>query len=217
MAVDTRSAPARFDPGAFDQFRFTTRELDERGRVTLRYALDDQIEFVEIFELPLANPEQTLSDAERERVDGLLALLHWVAGVSYYKTALPPEVEFASGTHPLPATTALLEALYSEGLAELAYTNALPSLSRPRFNGGASATRPDTAVATIAQPSATPHRRRTADRANRRGRWSAASNCAAHARPGATRSERGGRDQRPCADHGDRDMRGAADGGVERL
>jgi UDP-N-acetyl-alpha-D-muramoyl-L-alanyl-L-glutamate epimerase len=158
MAVDTRSAPARFDPGAFDQFRFTTRELDERGRVTLRYALDDQIEFVEIFELPLANPEQTLSDAERERVDGLLALLHWVAGVSYYKTALPPEVEFASGTHPLPATTALLEALYSEGLAELAYTNALPSLSRPRFNGGASATRPDTAVATIAQPSAIPHR-----------------------------------------------------------
>ena len=133
MAIDTRSAPARFDPGAFEQFRFTTRELDERGRVTLRYALDDQIEFVEIFELPLANPEQTLSDAERERVDGLLALLHWVAGVSYYKTALPPEVEFASGTPPPPAAAALLEALYSEGLAELAYTNGLQGLPRPRF------------------------------------------------------------------------------------
>jgi len=133
VAIDTRSAPARFDPGAFEQFRFTTRELDERGRVTLRYALDDQIEFVEIFELPLANPEQTLSDAERERVDGLLALLHWVAGVSYYKTALPPEVEFASGTPPPPAAAALLEALYSEGLAELAYTNGLQGLPRPRF------------------------------------------------------------------------------------
>ena len=31
-----------------------------------------------------------MREADRERVDGLLALLHWVAGVSYYKTALPP-------------------------------------------------------------------------------------------------------------------------------
>jgi hypothetical protein len=154
VAVDTRTAPTRFDPGAFERFRFTTRELDEHGRVTLRYALDDQLEFEEIFELPLPTPANELTGAERHRVEGLLALLHWVAGVSYYKTALPPQVRHDAPAPP-PAAAELLEALYSEGLAELAYTNSLPGLPRPRFDGGASSTRPATAAARIAQPSDT--------------------------------------------------------------
>lgn len=168
MAVDTRRAPTRFDPGAFEQFRFTARELDAHGRVTLSYALDDRVEFVESFELPLGAPARRLTDAERARVEGLLALLHWVAGVSYYKTALPPRICYGAGVSPAPgaplapgvsmapgaplapgaspltgvrsaaaapppAAAALLEALYSEGLAELAYTNRLPGLPRPRF------------------------------------------------------------------------------------
>jgi UDP-N-acetyl-alpha-D-muramoyl-L-alanyl-L-glutamate epimerase len=144
VAVDTTSAPTRFDPGAFSQFRFTSRELDARGCVTLRYALDDQLEFVETFELPLPMPASELTESERKRVQGLLALLHWVAGVSYYKTALPPVVSFeADASHPPmiryetappPAAAELLEALYSEGLAELAYTNSLPGIPRPRFD-----------------------------------------------------------------------------------
>jgi UDP-N-acetyl-alpha-D-muramoyl-L-alanyl-L-glutamate epimerase len=133
VAVDTTGAPTRFDPGAFSQFRFTSRALDANGCVTLRYALDDQLEFVETFELPLPTPANELSNSERKRVQGLLALLHWVAGVSYYKTALPPVVGY-DATAPPPATAALLEALYSEGLAELAYTNALPGLPRPSFD-----------------------------------------------------------------------------------
>ena len=77
-------------------------------------------------------------------MEGLLALLHWVAGVSYYKTALPPVVSFEADAPNRrdrlraaapPAVAALLEALYSEGLAELAYTNRLPGLPRPRFVG----------------------------------------------------------------------------------
>lgn len=132
MAVDTRRAPTRFDPGAFELFRFTSRELDARGRVTLRYALDEEIAFVETYELPLPIAAGELSKAERTRVEGLLALLHWVAGVSYYKTALPPRVACEAGAPP-PAVAALLEALYSEGLAELAYANALPGVPRPRF------------------------------------------------------------------------------------
>jgi UDP-N-acetyl-alpha-D-muramoyl-L-alanyl-L-glutamate epimerase len=133
VAVDTTRAATLFDPAAFKQFRFTARELDASGRVTLRYALDDQIEFVEIFELPLGTSARKLTDAERQRVAGLLALLHWVAGVSYYKTALPPAVEFTSAPPPR-AVAELLEALYSEGLAELAYTNRLPGLPRPKFD-----------------------------------------------------------------------------------
>ncbi len=129
MAADAKQPALAFEPGVYGTFRFLARELDERGRVTLRYALDDEILFLEQFELPLAGE---LGDAERDRVDGLLALLHWVAGVSYFKTALPPQIAY-EGAPPPPAVAALLGALYSEGLGELAYTNGLAALPRPSF------------------------------------------------------------------------------------
>jgi hypothetical protein len=129
MPAHAQPAHALFDPAAFKSFRFVSRELDSRGRVTLRYALDEEIVFVEELDLPLAGE---LTASARERVDGLLSLLHWVAGVSYFKTALPREVICEEDT-PTPAAAALLEALYSEGLGELAYINALPALPRPRF------------------------------------------------------------------------------------
>jgi hypothetical protein len=132
MAADAKRPPALFDPTAFGAFRFLARDLDAHGRVTLRYALDEEVTFVEEFDLPI---DGELSDADVERVDGLLSLLHWVAGVSYFKTALPPSVSLETGTPP-PATATLLEALYSEGLGELAYTNGLVALPRPRFPHG---------------------------------------------------------------------------------
>jgi UDP-N-acetyl-alpha-D-muramoyl-L-alanyl-L-glutamate epimerase len=130
MAAGAKHDPALFDPTSFDTFHFTARELDADGAVTLHYALDDRVSFVERFQVPVPRP---LSDDERAGVDGLLALLHWVAGVSYFKTALPPSVSCDAGPLPPPAAAALLEALYSEGLGELAYTNSLSGLPRPRF------------------------------------------------------------------------------------
>jgi hypothetical protein len=118
-----------FDPTAFEAFHFVSHELDEHGRVTLRYSLDGQVEFAETFELPVSGP---LSPADRDAVAGLVSLLHWVAGVSYFKTAAPPAVRCDSGAPP-PAAAALLEALYSEGLGEFAYVNDLAKLPRPRF------------------------------------------------------------------------------------
>lgn len=112
MAVHAKQLPSVFDPAAFSAFRFLSRELDAQGHVTLRYALGEQISFVEEFDIPL---DRALSAADRERVDGLLSLLHWVAGVSYFKTAAPLDVICESG-EPTPAGAALLEALYSEGL-----------------------------------------------------------------------------------------------------
>lgn len=139
MAVDARPGLESFDPAAFESFRFTSREIDDAGRVTLRYALDDEIEFVERFELPEGT---RVSDADRERVDGILALLHWTAGVSYYKTATPPSVD----SEPCPPAAArLLDALYSEGLGEFAFTNELPGLPEPKFPaGGTAAAAPST-------------------------------------------------------------------------
>jgi hypothetical protein len=130
MATDAKQPMRSFDPAAFQSFRFVSREMDGRGRVTLRYALDEEISFLEEFDLPL---ESRPSDADRDRVDGLLSLLHWVAGVSYYKTAVPPTVVCETGAPP-PAAATLLEALYSEGLGELAYTNGLAGLPRPGFS-----------------------------------------------------------------------------------
>jgi hypothetical protein len=122
---------ARFDPARYNAFRFIARDLDAQGKVTLSYALDEEIAFVEQLQLPIASREQ-LSEADIEQVQPLLSLLHWVAGVSYFKTALPPQI-VSDTTPPSPAVATLLEALYSEGLGELAYTNSLPGLPRPRF------------------------------------------------------------------------------------
>jgi UDP-N-acetyl-alpha-D-muramoyl-L-alanyl-L-glutamate epimerase len=132
MADALRERHALFDPSRFEAFRFVSRGIDESGRVTLRYALDDAIEFVEELDLPV---DGRVTDVDRERVDGLLALLHWTAGVSYFKTAAPPEVRCEAGAPP-PATAELLEALYSEGLGEFAYVNKLDRLPRPRFEAG---------------------------------------------------------------------------------
>jgi hypothetical protein len=129
VADALRERPARFDPSQFETFRFVAREIADDGRVTLTYALDDAYEFSERFELPAGT---RVTDADRERVDGLLALLHWTAGVSYFKTAAPAAVRSEAGAPP-PATARLLEALYSEGLGEFAYVNGLPSLPRPVF------------------------------------------------------------------------------------
>jgi UDP-N-acetyl-alpha-D-muramoyl-L-alanyl-L-glutamate epimerase len=136
MAADAKQSPALFDPTAFHTFRFVGRELDALGHVTLRYALDEEIFFVEELELPIEAAPARPREADGERVQGLLSLLHWVAGVSYFKTALPASVSCETGAPP-PAAAALLEALYSEGLAELAYTNGLPGLPRPSFPAAA--------------------------------------------------------------------------------
>jgi UDP-N-acetyl-alpha-D-muramoyl-L-alanyl-L-glutamate epimerase len=127
-----RNAADRFEPAAISSFRFLDRGLDERGEVTLRYALDDAHEFVERFTLPLpaGGPE-----ASQGTLEGLVSLLHWVAGVSYFKAALPPSISCETGAPP-PATASLLEALYSEGLGELAVVNGLSRLPEPAFGTG---------------------------------------------------------------------------------
>jgi hypothetical protein len=121
--------PVVFDPAAFASFRFLDRRLGADGAVELGYALGGELRFTERVALPVAAP---LSEAQIREAQGLLALLHWTAGVSYFKAALPGTVECESPP-PWPGAAALLEALYSEGLGELAYRNGLKELPRPRF------------------------------------------------------------------------------------
>lgn len=127
MATSARPLPRSFDPSVFEKFRFLSREIDAHGKVSLRYAIDDEFEFVEQFELPAGT---RVSEEDKERVEGILALLHLTAGVSYYKAAVPPSVD----CEPVPPGAAkLLEAIYSEGLGEFAFTNDLDTLPAPVF------------------------------------------------------------------------------------
>jgi hypothetical protein len=123
--VSATARPAssrRLDPASITTFRFVGRSIGAAGTVSLRYALDDVHEFEERMRLP--RPATGRVSCE-QTVEGLLDLLHWVAGVSYYKAAAPPTVAFESGTPP-PATARLLETLYSEGLGEFAAVNEIP-------------------------------------------------------------------------------------------
>ncbi len=132
MTIDhgPAEATASFDPASISTFRFTGRSIGDDGLVSLHYALDEAEAFTETFAIPLA--PGTVVD--RAALDPLLDLLHWVAGVSYFKMAAPPAVVCETGAPP-PATAAYLEALYSEGLGEFAYENRarLPRLPRPTF------------------------------------------------------------------------------------
>lgn len=121
------TAQANFDPQAIRAFQFTYRSLQPDGLVRLGYALDD-IEFEETIELPA--PRIRSAAAE-----GLLDLLHWVAGISYYKAAIPQHLVCETGAPP-PAAERLLSALYSEGLGEFAVVNELEQLPHPQFPRG---------------------------------------------------------------------------------
>lgn len=122
---------SRFDPSAHRTFRFVGRSMDRDGNVELRYAIGDAHTFVERLVLPV--PDGGIRDVAA--LEPLLDLLHWTAGVSYYKAAAPLEVACEAGT-PGPAAVALLEALYAEGLGEFAYEAGLDALPRPRFPVG---------------------------------------------------------------------------------
>ncbi len=118
---------ARFDPASFSTFRFIGRSLDREGSVRLRYGLGE-LEFEETFVIPRGATD----NSDPETIEGLLDLLHWVAGISYYKAAIPEVISF-EGASPGPATTELLTALYTEGLGEFAVVNDLADLPHPGF------------------------------------------------------------------------------------
>ncbi|MEA2374922.1 MAG: UDP-N-acetyl-alpha-D-muramoyl-L-alanyl-L-glutamate epimerase [Thermoleophilaceae bacterium] len=121
-----------FDPARFETFRFVGYDFD-RATLTasLRYALDDEVEFTERVRFPGGVvPGDAVS---REALDSLLSLLHLVAGVSYYKAAAPPAITVESGAAIDPSTAAFLERLYADGLSEFAWVNGIDLRERVRF------------------------------------------------------------------------------------
>ena len=121
------------NPRLTHSFRFV-RATYADGVAELAYAFDQGEEMVERIRFPDA---PAVPAERRHAFDAALKLLHFIAGVSYYKAGVPPKIE----AEPLDDATAdLLDALYLHGLAEFAYRNGLDLRGRIAFpRGGAPA------------------------------------------------------------------------------
>jgi hypothetical protein len=120
-----------FQRAAIRAFRFVRCGFDPgTGIAQLVYAFDDGPELVETVTVPGA--PFTLDGARAHAAEAALRLLHLIAGVSYYKAAVPPEIRVES--YEIDADTAtLLETIYLNGLGEFAYRNGLDLHGRIRF------------------------------------------------------------------------------------
>ena len=120
------------DPRAITTFHFGKRRYDRAtGEARLGYLLgsgDD--EFVERVVFPNA-PWPT--DPKRQiAFERALEILHLVAGVSYYKAILAPEILYDEGA-PDQSLAGFLNRLYIEGLAEFGYVNQVQLEGRIHF------------------------------------------------------------------------------------
>lgn len=112
-----------FDPGAVRAFRFLDCRFDANtGEAGLDYAFDDGPVMTEVLRFPGA--PFALDDVRAAAVRRALRLLHLVAGVSYYKAAVPPEIRIEAYDIDT-GTAALLTSIYENGLGEFAYRNGL--------------------------------------------------------------------------------------------
>ena len=112
-----------FDRDAIRAFRFVRREFDSgTGVARLVYAFDDGPELVETVTIPGA--PFALEGVRADAVQGALTLLHLIAGVSYYKAAVPKDIRVDYTTLD-GDTAALLDEVYRHGLGEFAYRNGL--------------------------------------------------------------------------------------------
>ena len=124
-------AELRFDRHKVQSFRFVRCEFAaDSGEARLVYAFDDGAELVETIRFPGAPFH--LDAARAAAVGQALRLLHLIAGVSYYKAAVPPNIVIES--YRIDAeTAALLTGIYENGLGEFAYRNSLTLRGRIVF------------------------------------------------------------------------------------
>ena len=122
---------SKFQRDEVAAFRFVRCGLDaQSGVAQLVYAFDDGPELIETVAFPGA--PFSLEGESEVAVEQALRLLHLIAGVSYYKAAVPPEIRI-EGYSIDAETAALLETIYVNGLGEFAYRNGLNLHGRIRF------------------------------------------------------------------------------------
>lgn len=112
-----------FEPGNIESFRFLDRHYSpESGEVRLTYQLGELPPLQEKIYLPAI--KDPIDTALQGALNNALAILHLVAGISYYKAAVPKNIEF-SCEPPGDELATFLETLYTQGLGEFAWNNKL--------------------------------------------------------------------------------------------
>ena len=125
-------------------FRFVRCEFDAAsGIAQLVYAFDDGPELIETITVPGA--PFALAGERAAAVERALRVLHLIAGVSYYKAAVPGQIRI-DGYAIDAETAALLETIYVNGLGEFAYRNGLDLHGRIRFPHAAAMAAPGVAA-----------------------------------------------------------------------
>ena len=104
----------------YSTFSFDTYNFDrQQKRLTLHYSIDDAYHFTEDYGFDF-----DFLDYEETALDRALQILFFVAGVSYYKTFVPKNIEVRSGSIDRTLAT-FLENTYKKGLGEFWYVNQL--------------------------------------------------------------------------------------------
>ncbi|HTD28752.1 MAG TPA: UDP-N-acetyl-alpha-D-muramoyl-L-alanyl-L-glutamate epimerase [Xanthomonadaceae bacterium] len=120
-----------FNRDSVRAFRFVRCALDAAtGIARLTYAFDDGPELTETIVFPGA--PFCFDTARAEAVERALRLLHLIAGVSYYKAAVAPEIRIDAYEIDAHAA-ALVTEIYENGLGEFAYRNGLSLRGKIRF------------------------------------------------------------------------------------
>jgi UDP-N-acetyl-alpha-D-muramoyl-L-alanyl-L-glutamate epimerase len=118
-----------FEPSAIQTFRFVSCTFDDdSGVARFEYAFDDVCTFVETLTFPL--PADGI--VNRAAFDRALFLTFLLAGVSYYKAAIPETAVIESGSVTAGELDALTQ-IYRNGLGEFAYVNRRRVSDRPAF------------------------------------------------------------------------------------
>lgn len=105
---------------SFERFIFESYDFDPATKVLkLNYSLDGKINFCETYRFDFE-----FIDYDRQALDRAIQNLFLVAGISYYKTCLPPVIEIKQAQVNEPLAD-FLEKLYKKGLGEFFYVNNL--------------------------------------------------------------------------------------------
>lgn len=136
-----------FERDSIHAFRFVRCGFDaQTGVAQLVYAFDDGPELIETVTVPGA--PFAMDAARVAAAEQALRLLHLIAGVSYYKAAVPPAIAIDSYAIDADAA-ALLETVYLNGLGEFAYRNGLNLHGRIAFPVGAAEAATDPQAPTL--------------------------------------------------------------------
>ncbi len=122
-----------FDRDAVRRFEFVDRALDaESGEARFRWRIEGDGFAVDFSESFFFDPPFGNRRVDSVAVERALDLLHWVAGVSYWKLACTGQLAFA-GRLPNRSQAGMLTMLYRDGLAEMAFRNGLKTQWWPEF------------------------------------------------------------------------------------